>query len=219
MPPSATAGVRMLKFLIGPALLSAGYVAGNFYGSEVEQVVHKKPSVTYAGVERALDNVRHSGTTFFEGGTPVPYEIKVDRTLDQKLLVTLLFAGRPGAEAELDFSPGNDGEETLITARIHGDRSVLRTALAGTSRARLAYAPDWMLNLSFRPVLRQLAEQLEAGGEPDLGLTPGEAQAQWEANLSEDQRKQVADWRQYDATRPAVDPAADAQRQISGGTN
>ena len=110
-------------------------------------------------------------------------------------------------------------EDVRAPYDVHGNRSVLRTALAGTSRARLAYAPDWMLNLSFRPVLRQLAEQLEAGGEPDLGLTPGEAQAQWESNLSEDQRRQVADWRQYDATRPAVDPAADAQRQISGGTN
>lgn len=209
----------MLKFLIGPVLLGAGYVAGSFYGAEVEQVVHKKPSITYAGVERALDNVRHSGTTFFEGGTPVPYEIKVDRTLDQKLLVTLVFAGRQGAEAKLDFSPRNGGEETLITARIHGDRNVLRTALAGSSRSRLAYAPDWILNLSFRPVLRRLAEQIETGGEVDLGLTPGEAQAQWEANLSDDERRQVADWRQYDATRPAVDPAADAQRQASGGTN
>jgi len=209
----------MFKFLIGPVLLGAGYVAGSFYGAEVEQVVHKKPSITYAGVERALDNVRHSGTTFFEGGTPVPYEIKVDRTLDQKLLVTLFFAGRPGAEAELDFSPGHGGEETLITARIHSDRNVLRTALAGTSRSRLAYVPDWMLNLTFRPVLRQLAEQIETGDEVDLGLSPGEAQAQWETNLSDEQRRQVADWRQYDATRPAVDPAADAQRQTSGGTN
>ena len=209
----------MLKFLIGPILLGAGYVVGSIYGADVEQVVHKKPSATYAGVERALDNVRHSGTTFFEGGTPVPYEIKVDRTLDQKLLVTLLFAGRQGAEAELVFTPRNDGSETLITTRIHGDRSVLRTALAGTSKARLAYAPDWMLNLSFRPVLRQLAEQIETGGEPDLGLTPGEAQAQWESKLSDEDRRQVADWRQYDATRPAVDPAADAQRQMSGTTN
>jgi len=209
----------MLKFLIGPTLLGAGYVAGSFYGADVEQVVHKKPSITYAGFERALDNVRQSGTTFFEGGTPVPYEIKIDRTLDQKLLVTLLFAGRQGAEAELVFTPRNGGDETLITTRIHGERSVLRTALAGTSRARLAYAPDWMLNLSFRPVLRQLAGQIEAGDEADLGLTPGEVQARWESSLSEEERRQVADWRQYDATRPAVDPVADAKRPASGGAN
>ena len=139
--------------------------------------------------------------------------------LDQKLLVTLLFAGRQGAEAELVFTPRNGGDETLITTRIHGERSVLRTALAGTSRARLAYAPDWMLNLSFRPVLRQLAGQIEAGDEADLGLTQGEMQARWESNLSEEERRQVADWRQYDATRPAVDPVADAKRPASGGAN
>ena len=201
----------MLKFLIGPTLLGAGYVAGSFYGADVEQVVHKKPSITYAGFERALDNVRQSGTTFFEGGTPVPYEIKIDRTLDQKLLITLLFAGRQGAEAELVFTPRNGGDETLITTRIHGERSVLRTALAGTSRARLAYAPDWMLNLSAKPVLRQLAEQIEQGGAPGnafAGMTAGQAQAQWEAGLSDEQRATVSEWRQYDATRPSVDPSA-----------
>jgi hypothetical protein len=63
----------MFKFLIGPVLMGAGYLAGSFYGSDAEQAVHKSPSVTYAAVEQALGNVRQSGTTFFDGGTPVPY--------------------------------------------------------------------------------------------------------------------------------------------------
>jgi hypothetical protein len=202
----------MLKFLIGPALVGGGYIAGSIYGADAEQVVHKSPATTYAAVEQALGNVRQSGTTFFDGGTPTPYELRIDRTLDQKLVVTLLFAGRQGAVADLDFTPQNGGQDTLITARIHGDRSVLRTALAGTSKARLAYAPDWMLNLSAQPLLKQLAGQIEQGGTADLGVTPGEAQAQWESKLSDEERQQVADWRQYEATRPAVDPNSDAQR-------
>ena len=78
----------MLKFLIGPILLCAGYGAGSYYGSDAEQLVHKPPSLAYAAVERALANVRQGGTTFFDGGTPVPYELHVDHELDQKLIVT-----------------------------------------------------------------------------------------------------------------------------------
>jgi len=205
----------MLRFLIGPALVGAGYAAGSFYGADAEQLVHKSPSVTYAAVEQALANVSASGTTFFDGGTPMPYELKVDRTLDQKLVVSLFFNGKQGAQAELSFTPQDDGKATLVAARVHGDRSVLRAALTGTSKARLAYAPDWMLNLSAKPVLKQLADQIEEGETADLGLTAGEAQAQWESNLSEEQRQQVAQWRQYEATRPAVDPNADAQQHAN----
>jgi len=209
----------MLKFLIGPVLVGAGYVAGSVYGSDAEQVVHKNPSVTYAAVEQALANVRQSGTTFFDGGTPVPYELKVDRTLDQKLVVSLFFSGQQGAQAELTFTSQNDGKDTLVATKIHADRSVLRNALAGTSKARLAYAPDWMLNLTAKPLLKQLADQIEQGESADLGMTEGEAEAQWESNLSDEDRQRVAEWRQYDATRPAVDPNADAERHGSGSSD
>jgi len=57
----------MYKFLIGPALVGAGYATGSFYGADAEQLVHKSPSVTYAAVDQALANIRKSGTTFFDG--------------------------------------------------------------------------------------------------------------------------------------------------------
>jgi len=210
----------MLKFLIGPVLLGAGYAAGSYYGSDAEQLVHKSPSVTYAAVEQALDNMRQSGTTSFEGGTPVPFELHVERTLDQKLVLTLLFDGKQGAEADIDFSPRDGGASTLIATRIHADRSVLRPVLAGTSKARLAYAPDWMLNLTFKPVLQQLATQIEQGQTASFdGLSEGEAEARWESNLTTEQREEVSQYQQYEATRPAVDPDADARRYESGNSN
>ena len=97
---------------------------------------------------------------------------------------------------------------------------MLRPVLAGTSKARLAYAPDWMFNLTFKPVLQQLAEKIERGEIARFdGMSEGEAQAQWESNLSDEQRNEVAEWRQYDATRPAINPDADAQRQSNGGNS
>jgi hypothetical protein len=210
----------MLKFLIGPVLVGAGYGVGSYYGSDAEQLVHKKPTQTYAAVEAALGNVRQSGTTSFDGGTPVPYELHIDRTLDQRLIVTLLFAGQEGAEADIDFTPRDNGASTLIATHILAERSVLRPVLAGTSKARLAYAPDWMLNLTFKPVLQQLAGQIEKGEIARFdGMSEGEAQAQWESNLSDEQRGEVAQWRQYDATRPAVDPDADASRRSGDGNS
>ena len=196
----------MLKFFIGPTLAGAGYLAGSIYGRDTEQLVHKSPRATYAAVEMALGNVPHRGTTFFEGGTPMPYELKVEHTSGQRLVVHLLFDGREGAEADLDFVSRDDGKDTLIVAKVHSDQAVLRTALAGTDKAKLSYAPDWMLNLSMRPLLRQLAGQIEEGGTPELGgLTATDAEAKWESNLTDEQRQQVAAYRQYEATRPAVD--------------
>jgi len=203
----------MLKFLIGPALVGAGYGAGSYYGADAEQLVHKSPSTTYAAVEQALANTKQSGTTFFEGGTPMPYQINVDRTLDQHLVIHLLFNGQQGAEADLTFTPQSDGKDTLIATKIHADRAVLRTALAGTSKARLAYAPDWMLNLTAKPLLQQLAQQIEQGQPASLDGSGGsDAEAQWEANLTADQRQQVSDWHQYQATKPSLDPNAAASR-------
>jgi hypothetical protein len=202
----------MLKFLIGPTLVGAGYLAGSIYGRDAEQLVHKSPSATYSGVETAVGNIRQSGTTFFDGGTPMPYEIKVEHVADRHLLIHLLFDGKQGAEADVDFLPQNDGKDTMLVAKLHSDHAVLRTALAGTNKAKLAYAPDWMLNLSMRPLLRELAQQVEAGGTPALeGLTAADAEAQWEANLTDQQRQGLSEWRQSEATRPAVD--------LSGNSN
>ena len=210
----------MIRYILGPVLVGTGYLAGSIYGRDAEQLVHKSPSDTYAAVEATLDNMRPTGTTSFEGGTPMPYEIKVDHALDQSLQLHLFFNGQEGATAEFDFSPRNDGKDTLVTVHMHGDHSVLRTALAGTDKARLAYAPDWMLNLAAKPLLQQLQLQIEQGeASPFAGMSEGEAEAQWENNLTDEQKNDVAAWRQYDATRPAVDPNADAQNYMSGNSN
>ena len=210
----------MWKWLIGPVLLGAACIAGSVYGRDSEQLVLKSPGETYAGVEQALDSMPRSGTTSFEGGTAMPYEVRIDRQPEQQLLVTVLFAGRQGASAELDFAPRNGGSATLLTAKIRGNHSVLRSALAGTSEARLAWAPDWALNLAARPLLRQVAAEIEQGAEAQIvpQMTQADAEAQWEQNLTDEERQGLQQYNQYEATQPTVDPDAAAANYM-GNTN
>jgi hypothetical protein len=156
--------------------------------------------------------------TSFEGGTPMPYEVRVEPSGDTGFVVHVLFAGQEGANAEIALTPTNGGKDTLMAVRIHGDHSVLRTALAGWSNARLAYAPDWMLNLSARPLLAKLAEQIEQGETARIAeLTPADAEAQWEENLTDEQRNEVQAWHQYDAARPTIDPDSAAANYMNEG--
>jgi len=203
----------MRKLLIGPALTGIGYLAGSHYGAQAYQIVHKSPGETYSGVSHALDNIPEKGTSQVEGKA-VPYELRIERQPDRELIVHVLFGGREGGTTQIDFTPQSDG--TMMTAKAHGDRAVLGEALAGTSKARLAYAPDWMLNLlAVRPLLQQLARQIETGQQASIG---GMTEADYEAQLPEDQQKQIEAWRQYDASRPMVDPSEDAKNYIQGNS-
>jgi hypothetical protein len=205
----------MYKWLIGPALTGAGWLAGSYYGADAQQLVQKGPDATYEGVSNAVANMPQSGMTAFDGGKPMPYELRVDRDPGRQLVVHVLFDGREGGRTQIDFAPqGNGGEATMITATAHADRAVLTQALAGTSKARLAYAPDWMLNLlTVRPLLQQLARQIESGAPTSIG---GMSQADWEAQQSAEDQRRIQQWRQYEATAPTTDPNADAQRYLKG---
>ena len=175
--------------------------------------MHKAPDDVRAAVADAASD--RAGTMELEGGKPVPYETKVERSDDGSLIVRIMMDGRQAAETDVAFLPRADGKDTLMTVRIHTDHAVLREALAGTSQARLAYAPDWMLNLTARPLLRQLAGQIEQGeavGDPMHGF---QSEADWEGSLPPDRQRQMQEWRQYDASRPSVDPDADAAKAMN----
>jgi hypothetical protein len=205
----------MWKFVLGPVLAGIGYVIGSIYGESVEQVVHKRPAVVYSAVAEAISARAQGGTMRFAEGPQVPYTLTLDRTPGERLVMHLMLDGRQGAEADFTFTPQENGEATLVTARVRADRAVLREALAGTSKARLGYAPDWMLNLTLKPLLRQIGEQIEQGERvSDRGQGFGT-----EAQLSPEEREQAARWRQYDATRPMVDPDQAARKFLKGGSS
>jgi hypothetical protein len=137
---------------------------------------------------------------------------------DKSMAIQLTFDRQPGVSAHVTLTPQEGGAATLMAVKLHGNYAVLHDMLAGTKEARLAYAPDWLLNLTFRPVLRALGEDIEKE-RGFASLSGGESQADWEAKLSPGEQQQVAAWRRYEAARPATDPNADAQRYMSGGGN
>ncbi len=209
----------MHKLLIGPVLMGAGYAAGAYYGSDAEQIVHKQPSEVEAAIEQVVAG-RESGTLQLEGGKVLPSELKIeDHPPGDPMLVRMSLNGRDAVDTRIRLMAQDNGAATLMAVEVHTNHAVLREALAGTLKAKLAYAPDWLLNLTARPVLQKFAEQIESGealGDPMQGF---QTQADWEASLPPDQQKQIQEWRQYDASRPTIDPDADARRYLSGGAS
>ena len=207
----------MWKFILGPILLGVVCLVGSIYGADARQIVRKPPGVVRAAIGEAFAGPREASVTL-EGGRPLAYALHSEHVADDALRVTLTMNGRQGAETLLSFAPADDGAATLITAKVDADGAVLREALAGTAQAKLGYAPDWVFNLTIRPLLRQLAAEIEGGAAVSDPLQGGgSAQAAWEAQLAPEEQRAVQTWRQYDAARPAVDPDAAAREFMQGG--
>jgi hypothetical protein len=210
----------MWKFLLGPILLGTICIAGSIFGADATQIVHKPPSVVREAVTQAITNAA-SGTIPLEGGKPLAYELRREWLYDDEMVVTIMMTGEQGAVTRLRFTPQDDGKATLVTAKIHTEHPVMRRALAGSSKAKLGYAPDWVFNLTFRPSMKKFAEQIEGGGavgDPTQGF---QSQADWQAGLSPDEQRRLEEWQQYDASRPMVDPneAAQSPAEAGGGVN
>ena len=187
----------MWKFLLGPILLGAACLIGSIYGASAEQVVRKPPEVVRAAVSQMVSG-RHEGSVMLESGKPLAFALELDRISDEQMLVRITMNGKQASETGLSFTPRDDGKATLVTAATETDGAVLREALAGTPQAKLGYAPDWLFNLTIRPVLREFAEEIERGGalrDPMQGFRP---QAEWEAQLPPEKQRAVQEWRQYE---------------------
>lgn len=208
----------MLKFVLGPVLIGALYLAGSIYGASADQLVRKDPGTVYAAVYRAIDANAKNGTMRFDGAErPIPYTLQVDGTPDRSINVKVLIEGRQAAEAQTTLTPEDSGQSTLLSVRVDADNAVLREALAGTSKAKLAYAADWMFNIGLKKPLKQLAAEIEQGGAVGASMGDYLSPADWESQLPVNQREQVQEWRQYEATRPTTDPNAAARAYLGNG--
>jgi len=204
-------GDELLKFLAGPFLLGSLYLAGSYYGSSADQVVRKSPEQVYAAFGQLVSS-RGEGGSFALEGRNVPYRLDVEKSPIDHMVVRMTMAGSEAGEAEVRFLPQDDGKATLVSVNVHADQAVLRRALAGTSKEKLGYAPDWMLNIAMKDPLREFAGQVEeVGGVYDSASGSSAAPEQ----LTPEQQRQVDEWRQYEASRPAVDPNAAASGYLA----
>ena len=150
-------------FLIGPALLGAAHVAGSIFADDTREIVRQRPDFVYTTVSQALANTPSSGTIEFESRPPVPFSLGVDRNPGKHMVIHVKFNGREAGQIDLRFLPENGGKETLIVARVESDGKVVREELAGTDKAKLGYAPDWLLTFAFGRSLRESAQEIERG--------------------------------------------------------
>jgi hypothetical protein len=203
--------VRIL--LIGPALLGVTHVAGSILADDATQIVRERPATVYANVSDALAVSPLSGTMELEGGEPVPYRIRVDRTPGERLVVHMFLDEREAGQVDVAFTPEDGGKATLMTAEVDSDGAVIREELAGTDKAKLGYAPDWIFNFAIGRVLKEVAGQIEQGalmGDPTRSFMGGA-----EAGMSAEQQQQRDQWRQHSATRPMTDPNGAADRYMA----
>ena len=211
----------MLKFfLLGPLLSAVAYGVGAYYGADAEQLVNKSPDAVYAALSNMVDGSegRHATTTR-DDGKPIETDLKLAASDPGKsMTMQLLLDGQPGVSADVILTPQQEGKATLVSVKLHANHAVLRDRLAGTKQSRLGYAPDWLLNLTFRPVLKALGEDIEKG-QGFASLSGSQSQAEWESSLPAGQQQQLEQWRQYDATRPTSDPNAAAQHYMDSASN
>jgi len=197
-------------FLVGPALLGIVHLAGSVLANDVTQVVRKPPATVYGQLSSAIAVSPLSGTMQLEGGKPVPYHVRVERTPGERLVLHMLLDGQEAGQVDVAFTPEDGGEATLVTAKVDSVGKVIREELAGTDKAKLGYAPDWVFNFAIDGTLKELAAQIEQGtlmAQPTSSLMGGAP-----GGMSAEEREQREAWRQYDATRPRTDPNADAER-------
>jgi hypothetical protein len=200
-------------FLIGPALLGLVHLTGSILANDVTQIVRKRPAAVYADLSSAIAVSPLSGTMQLEGGKPVPYRVHVDRTPGERLILHMMLDGREAGQVDVAFAPENGGEATLMTARVDSVGKVIREELAGTDKAKLGYAPDWVFNFAIRGTLKELAAQIEQGTL--MAQTTRSFMDGAEGGMSTEEREQREAWRQYNATRPTTDPNAAAEQYLS----
>ena len=206
------ARVVLRVFLIGPTLLGLIHLTGSVLANDVTQIVRKRPATVYADLSSAISVSPLSGTMQLEGGKPVPYHVRVDRTPGERLVLHMLLDGREAGQVDVAFTPEDGGEATLMTAKVDSVGKVIREELAGTDKAKLGYAPDWVFNFAIDGTLKELAAQIEQGtlmAQPTRSFMGGA-----EGEMSAEERQQREAWRQYNASRPMTDPNADADRYM-----
>lgn len=201
---------------LGITAALAALVAG-CSAHDAEQVIRKDPGAVFDAFVDAFAASQAGSMTRFGPAAALGYEVKLDKTRDEKLDVTVLLNKAKASEVHFTFTPQNGGAETLVTADVAVDQAVMREAFAGTPQEKLSQVPDLAYRVGMQRMLKEWAERIEDGlplaegaeswMEPEHEPSP--AMAAQERRWEEQERRQAA-------TKPMVDPGADARKYLNG---
>ncbi|HKX91852.1 MAG TPA: hypothetical protein VJM15_05430 [Sphingomicrobium sp.] len=184
-------------------------------GHDADQIVKKDPETVYAALDSAFSDAVADGNhgAAAEHGQVTTIDRDPGKSLDLKVMIE----GKQAVRMRFGVEPANGGADTRLTGDIDVDQAVLRESIReqGGDDAKLPAIPSFAFDMAMKKVVAEIGKKIEAG-EPLGGSrstlamatspdpSPSASESRWE------QRR-----RQEAATRPMVDPDADARKYLN----
>jgi hypothetical protein len=196
----------------GAACCACAYLAFAGFGGPVHQQVHAPPERVYSAFSETFANAEQSGIAEAEPGHPVAYQVLVDKVADKSIDVTWTIEGKEAGRLHLGFEPEGAGG-TMITGTIDADTQKIRDTFHGSSGA-FPSSSAFAMNAGLSTMLAEAAGKIE-NGEP-LGSFGKRMDVSNGGQVGRPSNSSYADrTRQRAATRPMLDPNADAARYLN----
>jgi hypothetical protein len=181
------------------------------FGAPVHQAVQAPPDRVYSAFSETFANAEQSGIAEAEPGHPVAYQVLVDKVVDKSIDVTWTIEGKEAGRLHLGFEPEGAGG-TMITGTIKADTQKIRDTFHGSSGA-FPSSSAFVMNAGLSTMLAEAADKIEKG-EP-LGSFGRRTDISERGQVGRPSSSYADRARQRAATRPMLDPGADAARYLN----
>jgi hypothetical protein len=195
--------------IMGGALCcGCAYMAFAGFGGPARQLVHASPDKVYSAFSESFSNVEQSGIVKSESG-PVAYQVEVEKVADRSIDVVWDISGDEAGHLHLGFAPDGKGN-TMVTGTVKADAQKIRDTL-GYSAASFPTGSSFAMDAGLSTMLADAAKKIE-DGEPigAFGKRIDVSDGDW----SRTGRNYAEEARQREATRPIVNPDADARKYL-----
>jgi hypothetical protein len=175
-------------------------------GGPAGQVVHAAPDKVYSAFEDGFSDAEQSGVVQANGQS-VAYQIEVEKVRNKSIDVIYEISGEKVGHLHLGFAPEGQGD-TMVTGTIVANAQKIHETL-GYSTTGFPDSP--VVDLGLAPMLSDAAKKIEEG--MPLGKFGKRIDAS-NGDCGSSCRNYADEARQRAATRPMVDPDADARRYL-----
>jgi hypothetical protein len=201
-------------FICGLAVLALGG-CGLAGSHDADQIVKKDPETVYAALDSAFSDAISEGNNgaAAEHGQVTTIDRDPGKSLDLKVMIQ----GRQAVRMRFGVEPANGGADTRLTGDIDVDQAVLRESIReqGGDDAKLPAIPSFAFDMAMKKVVAEIGQKIEAG-EPLNGSRSTLAMATTpEPSPSASESRWEQSRRQEAATKPMVDPDADARKYLN----